>query len=88
METTAFMAALGEYGPLALITGALIWTNLKHQAQMATRLGKLETEMMAIIQNNTSAMTTLSMTLNKRPCLLEKENDRKPPHAGFMQDSA
>ena len=71
MESNYLLSALGEYGPLALIAGALIWTNLKNQDQQAKRLTNLEDRLMQLIENNTMAMTSLSITLNKRPCLHE-----------------
>jgi hypothetical protein len=88
METT-FIAALGQYGPLALIAGALLFVNWKHQAQMAERLSKLETEMTEIIKNNTAAMTTLASTIRGTLFIQDTPDARKKLEAaGFLRDAS
>ncbi|MBN2714107.1 MAG: hypothetical protein JXR97_16935 [Planctomycetes bacterium] len=81
------ISVLGQYGALGVIAGLLFYMNFKHQQQMASRLGNLEEQLMDVVKTNTKAMEQLCMTLNQKPCLLERPEDLgRLREAGFIKD--
>ena len=56
-------------GGFAGIVALLLWQGFKREDRMASSLDDVQTRSINVIENNTRAMTELTMTLNERPCL-------------------
>jgi hypothetical protein len=80
----AFVAELVQLGGLGIIAGLLFWQNRDHQAQMAKRLETLETTLIELVRNNTTAINnakhsddTLARIIAMRPCLKDVDEETK-----------
>jgi hypothetical protein len=56
-------------GGFAGIVALLLWQGFKREDRMASNLDDVQKRSISVIENNTRAMTELTMTLNDRPCL-------------------
>ena len=58
-----------KYGPFAVLAAVLVWKTLCDKDRMAVELTALNVELRQLVQNNTSAMTSMRDALKQRPCL-------------------
>jgi hypothetical protein len=62
-------------GGFAGIVALLLWNGIKREERMAASLDEQQGHALEVIENNTRAMTELTVTLNNRPCLRKKDGE-------------
>lgn len=70
-----WVMTLKSFGFPALLSGFLIYNELKSKRRLEARVEKLEEArvevLLGAIQNNTAALKALEVTLHNRPCISE-----------------
>lgn len=72
----AFLEPFANFGAVALITGAMLIMNYRHQAQMAERLARqekraeermarMDSELLNVVRHNSQAMVRLSTAVDR-----------------------